>query len=219
MVRGCVLVAASVLLGTAAHVGASGGVGVRLGPVLVMAVLLAMAVSGVLGAGAWLAARVSRWGWSSPVEDVSAGVGLVTSQLLVHWLGQPLPASLPPLASGHGAHHGPVDGTMAVQSAVHAGHAGGWGMAVAHASAALAVGLLLRWLEASLFALAAVLVTVGRAVHLALASLATRAAPLPALVERSCRSAVPRVPDRPAILAALQASVVRRGPPVGMAFA
>ena len=211
-VRGIVVVIASVLFGTAAHLAVSGQAGIRLGSVFVTAALVAVGVSASVAAGAWLAGRsVQRR--ASTLEDLFAGIGLVTSQLLVHWLSQSGPLELTGPANGHAGHH-----PVIAAGAVHGGHAGhsGWGMAVAHAAAALLVGLLLRWLEACALGLATVvgsasrmlvlLVTAVRFVALGCIPPARRQSP------GWDRCATP-------VLAVLATSVVRRGPPERTALA
>lgn len=205
-VRVVALVGAAVVLGAAAHLSASGSLG--LGALMATTLLLVVLVSGVVAAGMWLAARLSRW--SSLAQDAAAGAGLVMGQLLVHWLGSGPTRGIPT---------GPVHPGHAPPTAVDAGHviahgadAGGPAMLAAHCVAAVAAGALLRWLEASLTSLGAALVAAGRCLRLAVARpvrLEVAAVPRRAADGRGRQ---PGPGDVPA-LELLRSAVVRRGPP------
>ena len=155
--RVAALVAASLLLGSAAHVGSSGAFP-RLGPMLVTAALVAMLVSASIGSGRRIARRVGGIR-GARVEDAAALAALVLGQALVH-----VSAAATPL-SGVGT--GQPHGHAAMAHAGHgltaaAGHEGTWGMLAGHAMAALVVGLLLRSLERGVLALVALSAAIAR---------------------------------------------------------
>lgn len=214
LVRVAVLVGASVVIGTAAHVSAAQQHLPRLGPVLVSATLVALAVSGIAGAGAWLDGRVARHRRDAAVPDLSAGAALVAGQAIVHWSIHPA-ATVASRAGGHQSHHADPHGPAStLDLPVLGGHTGGIGMLLAHSIATLCVGLLLRWLERSVLGLAHVLATTGTAVHAALSAGALLTAPrLPATTPRGTWVGPQPTRGRPAALHVLRAAVVRRGPP------
>ncbi len=223
LVRGSVLVAASILLGTAAHLWAAGWTAVPFGPLLVMAVLLALLVSGVVAVGTWLSGHLSRRRWADALDDAAATVGLLAGQAFVHAVAGPVQPGLRTLAVEHAGHPLAVQpaghplavaGTSAAHG-LHGAHSSGWAMPVAHLCAALTVGLLLRWLEACVSHLGTALTTVRHALGAAL--LVLRPAPRVAEAGEPSRAlAAPR--DRLGlVLRVLAADVVRRGPPLGVA--
>lgn len=205
------LVAASLVLGTAAHVGASGAV-LTLGPFLVTAALLVMLVTALVGMGRW-AARGVRGAAAAHVQDAAALVALVLGQALVHLsVGAVAPGG--GSTAGHVHHHGSqlADGSLAGPGMLHGSSAG---MLASHALAALVVGLLLRWLERGVLALFALSGSCARAACGRLfPPLAAGIIPTP----RRRRSVTPRADWdlRPHLCLGLGA-VVRRGPPMALA--
>lgn len=205
-VRVAALVGAAVVLGAAAHLSASGSL--SLGALMVTTLLLVVLVSGVVAAGTWLAARLSRW--SSLAQDAAAGAGLVIGQLLVHWLG-PGPAPGMPTSPAHPG-HAPPTGVDAEHVIAQGTHPGGPAMLAAHCVAAVGVGALLRWLEFSLTRLGAAVVAAGRCVRLAVARPVRPEVSAPPRRAGDGRRGQPAPGDVPA-LELLRSAVARRGPP------
>ena len=148
-VRAVAISVASVLLGVVAH-GSASGVVPSVGSVLVLAVFLAQVVLVPLMVGQAGGRVCRRRGWSVPVEDLAAVVALVAGQAVVHWLSAPAAAPLALGSAAHGHAHGPAP----LGHVGHGGSPGGLGMLLGHAAAAVAVGLLLRRVEAGLLLLA-----------------------------------------------------------------
>ena len=204
-VRVAALVGAAVVLGAAAHLSASGSV--SLGALMVTTLLLVVLVSGVVAAGTWLAARLSRW--SSLAQDAAAGAGLVMGQLLVHGLGSGPAVGMP--SHAHPG-HAPPTGVDAEHVIAQGTHPGGPAMLAAHCVAAVGVGALLRWLEFSLTSLGAALVAAGRCVRLAVARPVRLEVPTAPRRPGDGRRGQPTSGDVPA-LGLLRSAVARRGPP------
>lgn len=219
-VRVLAMVGASLVLGLAAHATGSGMVPGP-GALVVVVELVTVVVAGLVAGGRWAAGGVRRWGWAARVEDGSAVVALVVGQALVHWLATPGATAGVSPGQGHVHAGGPISPrTAAVHLTEHAGHGSGWGMLVGHAGAAVAVGLLLRWLEAGILGLAHLLACVAASVLVSRMVLALTGGWWVLPGDSAGLSADPMpTGDRRRRLQVLLQPVERRGPPHEGVFA
>jgi hypothetical protein len=180
LVRVAAVAVASVLLGVLAH-GSMAGVLPRPGSLFVIVVLVLMLVGGLLAAGQGAGRWARRHGWSVPFEDAAGVLALVVGQALVHWLvlpvGVPGVGSSTVIPAGH-VHAGalPAEAVMS-----HPAAATGPGMLVVHAVGAAMVAVALRWVEAAILGLVAVLRLVQAPMAACLGALRARSQVSPAV--------------------------------------